>query len=88
MLVEQSGLHNEPEWKTEQKKSLESLNQLFAKSLNVANQLISYSLSEKHAESVLEMFVKQVVNDFNKVRESIEFIKSHQTANFGSPSNA
>lgn len=70
--------NDEPEWKVEQKKSLESLQKLFSKSLQAAEQVIAFSLTEKQAEQVVEKFVKQVVADFTKVSESIEILKDRK----------
>lgn len=67
--------NNEPEWKLEKKRSLESLHKLFMKSFQEAEQVIAFSLNEKQAEQVVEKFVKQITTDFTLVSEKIENMK-------------
>lgn len=81
LLLQKYNQQAEPEWKTEQKNSLEQLNQLFSKSFGVAQQVVAYSLNEKQAEQVVEMFVKQIISDFTKVQETIDILKNQTTCN-------
>jgi len=54
---------------------------MFQRSLDVASTLISCSSTEKSAETILEMFVKQVATDFAKVQDSIAIIKAQAKVN-------
>jgi hypothetical protein len=54
---------------------------MFQRSLDVASTLISCSSTEKSAETILEMFVKQVATDFAKVQDSIAVIKAQAKIN-------